>query len=111
MAQSVRLIRPYTDRVSEPEKIAAPRAEASEHSPYTQRRKRPSAVSGRKPEIAGIEHLWVLQGSDEQHRLRVAAAWSDESPLSHGSERALRTALSTNGLPARPWSADLEVLA
>jgi hypothetical protein len=33
--------------------------------------KRPSAASGRKPQIAGIEHLRVLQGSDEQHRLRV----------------------------------------
>jgi hypothetical protein len=28
MAQTVRSIRPYTDRVSEPEKIAPPRAEA-----------------------------------------------------------------------------------
>src|SRR4051812_14103949 len=43
----------------------------SERSPYPQRRKRPSAASGRKPQIAGIEHLRVLQESDEQHRLRV----------------------------------------
>src|SRR5688500_253442 len=72
MAQTVRSIRPYTDRVSEPEKIAPPRSEQKANIQRTPSdAKRPSAASGRKPQIAGIEHLRVLQGSDEQHRLRV----------------------------------------
>ena len=75
MAQTVRSIRPYTDRVSEPEKIAPPRSEQKANIQRTPSdAKRPSAASGRKPQIAGIEPLRVLQGSDEQHRVRVQVA-------------------------------------
>jgi hypothetical protein len=57
MAQTVRSIRPYTDRVSEPEKIAPPRSEQKANIQRTPSdAKRPSAASGRKPQIAGIEH-------------------------------------------------------
>ena len=64
----MRSIRPFTDRVSEPEKIAPPRAEARRTPtvhPATQ-----AAVGGllEKPQIAGIEHLQVLIANERKDR-------------------------------------------
>jgi hypothetical protein len=99
MAQTVRSIRPYTDRVSEPEKIAPPRSEQKANIQRTPSdAKRPSAASGRKPQIAGIEHLRVLQGSDEQHRLRVQVGLLLSMHL--GSHRGFR--LSCKALQLEP---------
>src|SRR5687767_6225420 len=51
----------------------SPRREAEAKRTPTVHPATQAAVGGswRKPQIAGIEHLRVLQGSDEQHRLRV----------------------------------------
>jgi hypothetical protein len=67
MAQTVRSIRPYTDRVIGAGKNRpAEGLRQGEHPPYTPETQ--AAVGGRleKPQVAGIEHLQVLTADDRK---------------------------------------------